>query len=319
MDILSDFLQAVSVRCYVTTGTMAPSHWAIEYPGYDGVKLFFVEKGEVFIRLIDKTDWIHLVPGDTIVLFRSQRFVFATDSTAKASLAETLTYTVKQGLADYGGADTVIFAGKMQLDPAFAELFFESMPTHLVIRKDDAQTIRLLMRRIHAERLEENPGMHYATGRLIDLVMLEVLRIFLAQDNRQAPGLFSAMQDKRLMRALTAMHTDPQNNWTLPQLASAAGMSRSGFAAHFKARMGTAPLEYLTRWRIRLAAQKLRDTDESVKTIAAKLGFQSASAFSTAFKRVEGETPVSWRETSRKELQAKLADHPPVWLFSDNA
>lgn len=319
MDILSDFLQSVSVRCYVTTGTMAPLHWSIEYPGYEGVKLFFVEKGEVFIRLIDKTDWIHLVPGDTIVLFRPQRFVFATDSTAKASLAETLTYTVRQGLADYGGDDVVVFAGKMQLDPAFAELFFESMPTHLVIRGDEAQTVRLLMRRIHAERLEEMPGMHYATSRLIDLVMLEVLRIFLAQEDRQAPGLFSAMQDKRLMRALTAMHTDPQNNWTLPQLASAAGMSRSGFAAHFKARMGTAPLEYLTRWRIRLAAQKLRDTDESVKTIAAKLGFQSASAFSTAFKRVEGETPISWRETSRKELQAKLADHPPVWLLSDNA
>jgi AraC-like DNA-binding protein len=105
----------------------------------------------------------------------------------------------------------------------------------------------------------------------------------------------SALADPHMARALQALHGDPARRWTVADLAHEAGQSRSAFAARFKSLLGEAPLEYLTGWRMRLAAASLRTTRASVPEIAQRVGYSTDSAMSAAFRRVHGMSPARYR------------------------
>ena len=105
--------------------------------------------------------------------------------------------------------------------------------------------------------------------------------------------------------AITAMHADPAHRWTLQELAERAGMSRSTFALRFKATVGDSPLEYLTRWRMLLAGDRLVNSGDPVSTIALSLGYESESAFSTAFKRVMGSSPRQYSRNGHADAQSE--------------
>jgi AraC-like DNA-binding protein len=127
------------------------------------------------------------------------------------------------------------------------------------------------------------------------------LRLHLAEESHSGVGWFYALADKRLSVAMGAMHGDPAQRWTLQELAERAGMSRSSFAMKFKDAVGETPMEYLTRWRMLLAADRLENSGEPISVIALSLGYESESAFSTAFKRVMGCSP---RQLSRARKPA---------------
>ena len=308
MDLLSKFLEALAPRCYRTTGMRAPAGFAIRYPRFDGLKVLFVARGPFFCRPAPGEPWIPLASGDVLVLARPAEYVFATAPEAPVREAPATPYVLNEGLADYGGDRAVVYAGKMAPDAAMAELFFAALPRHAVLRADaGARRIGSLMHAVHAENLAADaPGAAFAAGRLIDLVMLEVLRSMTAQPDSGLKGLLRAMTDRRLARALTALHNAPERSWTLAELAQCAGMSRTCFAGRFRREMGATPIDYLTRWRVRLAVQRLRDTDASVKRIALELGFGSSTAFGAAFRRIEGVSPLESRARSRSELQLRL-------------
>jgi AraC-like DNA-binding protein len=111
-----------------------------------------------------------------------------------------------------------------------------------------------------------------------------------------------------LQPALALLHDDPSRPWRLEELARAAAMSRTSFAERFRTVAGTPPLTYLTRWRMTLAQRALRDDETSVGSLAADLGYTSESAFSNAFKRELGESPLRFRSRTRKELRALRSD-----------
>jgi AraC-like DNA-binding protein len=104
-------------------------------------------------------------------------------------------------------------------------------------------------------------------------------------------GWLFALADRQMAAAIGAMHEEPAHHWTLQTLAERAGMSRSSFALKFKATVGVSPMDYLTRWRMLLAADRLANGSEPVSAIALSLGYESESAFSTAFKRTMGRSP----------------------------
>ena len=107
-------------------------------------------------------------------------------------------------------------------------------------------------------------------------------------------GWLIALADPRLASAIGAIHADPGARWTLPALAKEARMSRSSFARAFRNTVGSSPVDYLTRWRMLLAGARLTDGMEPVSAIAWSLGYESESAFSTAFKRVMGCPPRAY-------------------------
>jgi AraC-like DNA-binding protein len=104
-------------------------------------------------------------------------------------------------------------------------------------------------------------------------------------------GWLSALSDKHLSIAIASMHNDPGFSWTLQSLAERVGMSRSVFALHFRETVGATPMEYLTRWRMLLAADRLKNSSDGLCAIAQSLGYESESAFGKAFRRVMGCSP----------------------------
>jgi AraC-like DNA-binding protein len=112
-------------------------------------------------------------------------------------------------------------------------------------------------------------------------------------------GWLYALADKQLNAAIAAMHEDPGHRWTLQELGKRAGMSRSIFALRFKQRVGTSAMEYLTRWRMARAADRLANSLDSVSTIALSVGYESESAFGAAFKKVTGYSPRQYARPRR--------------------
>ncbi|MDH2897691.1 AraC family transcriptional regulator [Rahnella variigena] len=120
---------------------------------------------------------------------------------------------------------------------------------------------------------------------------------------RETSGWFAALADKQLSRALNAMHEDPANRWTVQTLAERAGMWRSVFSQKFKQAVGSAPLEYLTRWRMLLAGDRLTNGNEPVSAVALSLGYESESAFGTAFKRTLGCSPRKYGQKEESDVE----------------
>jgi len=130
------------------------------------------------------------------------------------------------------------------------------------------------------------------------MMLVQALRLHLADGATGGVGWLFALADKQMSVAITCMHDDPGHPWTLQKLAERVGMSRSIFALRFKETAGVTPMEYLTRWRMLLAGDRLRNSDDSISVIAPSLGYESRSAFGKAFRRVMGCSPKQYSHGS---------------------
>jgi AraC-like DNA-binding protein len=133
-------------------------------------------------------------------------------------------------------------------------------------------------------------------GRLMELLFVEVLRRYATRLPASATGWFAALNDPIVGRAMQSVHADPARRWTVEELAREAGSSRTVLAERFHAVLGQAPIEYITCWRMQLAAERIRAGGGSLAAIAADVGYDSEAAFNRAFRRVTGVTPGRWRD-----------------------
>jgi AraC-like DNA-binding protein len=136
------------------------------------------------------------------------------------------------------------------------------------------------------------------------MMLVQALRLYLAEGSKGGVGWLFALADPQMGAAISAIHEDPARRWTLQKLAESAGLSRSTFAQKFKETVGQSPMEYLTRWRMLLAGDRLTNTRDSIAEIAQSLAYESESAFSTAFKRVMGCSP---RQYSQRRKLASVS------------
>ena len=166
------------------------------------------------------------------------------------------------------------------------------LPPIVHIRKEsDKAAMRWSLERMMQELREPQPGGFLVAQHLAHMMLVQALRLHLAEGSRGGVGWLFALADKQMGAAINAMHDDPAHRWTLQELAERAGMSRSTFALKFKETVGASPMEYLTRWRMLLAGDRLANSSDPISVIALSLGYESESAFSTAFKRVMGCSP----------------------------
>jgi AraC-like DNA-binding protein len=133
------------------------------------------------------------------------------------------------------------------------------------------------------------PVVNLVAQHLAHMMLIQALRLYLAEGS--GIGWLHALVDKQISAAMNALHDDPAHSWTVLELAERVGMSRSAFALKFKAMVGASPMEYLIHWRMLLAGDRLAHSSDSISVIALSLGYESESAFSTAFKRVMGCSP----------------------------
>ncbi|MEJ1936093.1 AraC family transcriptional regulator, partial [Nostoc sp. NIES-2111] len=174
---------------------------------------------------------------------------------------------------------------------------------HLRATDAGAGQIQWLIREMMREAGDAMPGAETAWSGMVELVFLHLLRAHIAKAGAVKIGWLRAACDPKLAPALGLMHGDPARDWRLPELAKAAAMSRTAFAAHFKAVAGMAPLAYLTEWRMRVAERMLRESAKPVARIAQAVGYTSEAAFSTAFKRVIGHSPRRRRADAKIEAR----------------
>jgi AraC-like DNA-binding protein len=148
------------------------------------------------------------------------------------------------------------------------------------------------------ELRERRQGGQGVLLRLSELMFIEVVRCFVESANGPQTGWMAGLRDPVAGRALARLHAAPARRWTLQELAAQAGTSRSVLAERFGRVVGQPPMQYLSHWRMQLAAQMLADPSIRVKTVAASVGYESEAAFSRAFRKHAGLAPLEWRNRS---------------------
>jgi AraC-like DNA-binding protein len=173
-----------------------------------------------------------------------------------------------------------------------------ALPPVMVLPLARVEGLEPTLSLLFAETEHVRCGQRLLADRLLDVLLLQLLR-WLLHHPEQGPlpsGLLAGLSHPQLAKALVALHEQPGEAWTLPRMAECAGMSRSAFAAAFKATVGEAPAEYLAQWRLAIAQTELRK-GSSLKAAAQSLGYSSASALSRAFAQKVGMSPREWLKT----------------------
>ena len=328
MDPLSDVLSLLKPRSCVAGGFGATDHLAIQFPNYQGIKCYAVVAGQCWLSVDNVADPVLLTAGDCFLLPRGWPFSLATDLSIKPVDFHILLADMQNARANAhialheDGASCYIVGGYFRLDGDHAEVLLGSLPPIVHIRKDaDKAAMRWSLERMREEVRDPQPGGSLIAQQLAYVMLVQALRLHLAEGVKGGVGWLFALADKQMRAAITSMHEEPAHQWTLQELAARAGMSRSIFALKFKQTVGTTPMEYLTRWRMMLAADRLKESGDTIYAIASALGYESESAFGKAFKRVMGLSPrqygrgrslpsaVESEETARAErLQTVAAD-----------
>jgi len=308
MDPLSDVLSLLKPQSSISAGFDAGGEWAVQFDDLAGrIKCYAVTGGACWLAVEGAADPVRLVAGDCFVLPSGRPFRLASDLALEPVLAGTVFSPARRGgiVTHNGGGGVFLVGSRFAVDGRHAETLLRTLPAivHIEARSDQA-ALRWSIERMMEELREDKPGASLVAQHLAHMMLIQALRLHLLQRPEGRIGWFFALSDPQLSAAIGAMHADPAQRWTLRDLAERAGMSRSVFAQRFRERVGETPIEYLTRWRMMLAGDRLANTRDPLAQTAMSLGYESESAFSTAFKRVMGCSP---RQYARGEtLPARL-------------
>lgn len=300
-DVLSEVFDLVEVRGVLSGGFAARGPWISRGDVRDQLKLIAMVSGRARLSA-DGVDPLDLAPGD-VALLSDRAWLELRGGTGDGPVREVVPEENDPPLNLVGavrGADDVVIGGRVELTPAGRALLLEALPpvAHVRGSAEAAAGLRGSLARLFDEAAADRPGSAFAIRQYGQLVLLEVLRAHAGQ-GPLPPGWLRVLTDERLRPALALMHGEPGRPWGLRELARAAAMSRTTFAERFRAVAGLPPLAYLQRWRMALAQRALRDADVPVGSLASELGYSSQSAFSTAFKREVGESPLRYRSRVR--------------------
>ncbi|MET3897898.1 AraC-like DNA-binding protein [Devosia sp. UYZn731] len=293
MDPLSDVLSLLKPRSYLSAGFDAGGDWAIHFARNVGIKCYAVVSGQCWLGVDDVPEPVLLQAGDCFLLPGGRPFRLASDLALPSVDAQPVFAQAREGgVARYkGGGDCFLVGSRFTLT-GNASMLLGMLPPIVHIRTEtDKAALRWSVERMMQELREPQPGGYLIAEHLAHMMMVQALRLHMADSAGSGVGWLFALADKQMGAAINAMHADPARRWTLLTLAEQAGMSRSSFALKFKQTVGTSPLDYLTRWRMLLAGDRLTHSGDPTAVIALSLGYESESAFSTAFKRVMGASP----------------------------
>jgi len=304
MDPLSDVLSLLKLRSYVSGGFNAGGDWSIAFGRHDGIKLYAVISGECWLSVEGVPAAAHVRAGDCFLLPRGRPFRVASDLNLTPVDALTIYPSVPDGgITSYnGGGEFFSIGGYFTLTGDQAGVLLGMLPPIVHIHKEsDKAVLRWCLDRMRQELREPQPGGFLVAQQLATMMLVQALRLHLAEGLSGGVGWLFALGDRQIAAAINAMHANPAHRWTLQKLAERAGMSRTTFTLKFKETVGESPMDYLTRWRMLRAGDRLANSSDPISAIALSLGYESESAFSTAFKRLMGCSP---RQYSRGQNPA---------------
>lgn len=305
MDPPSSVLSLLKPRGHLSGRFDIGSKQAILFPKYEGIKCYAVLAGTCWLTVPD-AEPVLLRENDCFLLPSGRGFSLATDDPAHPVELHVLLAALYNGASGfYDGDPACTLAGGHFLlggDPADLLLGFLPPVVHLRAEHEKA-AMRWSLERMRDELRDEKLGGSFLVQQLAYMMLVQALRVHLAQSSQDAVGWLYALTDPQLKTAIVSMQANPASPWTVNGLAQHVGMSRSIFALKFKEKVGESPMEYLTRWRMLLAGDRLTASPEPILSIALSLGYESESAFGKAFKRVMGRSPRQYsREGNPRQL-----------------
>lgn len=289
-----------------SVASLAADDVASQYaPGAVRVLPFhLVTRGPIWFEVDGAHEPLRLDEGDVIVLPRG-----ATHSLTDRPGSPAIPVS---SLEDHmeGSPPTLVWGGPGPPSEALCGFFqtegrlfnplVDALPDVLVVHRGDpgADWLASTLQRTYGELAEHRPGGAALARRLTESLFVEVIQRHLSQHADE--GWFAALHDPVAGPALARIHTDPARRWSVEELASEVGVSRTVLADRFAATVGQSPIRYLTAWRLEIAGQRLLETHDSVAEVALAVGYESEAAFNRAFKRFTGQPPAAWRRAQRK-------------------
>ncbi|GAA4524686.1 AraC family transcriptional regulator [Amycolatopsis samaneae] len=295
MDVVSDAISAVRLGQPSFTRVGADGTWCVRREPYVGAGVAVVLKGGCWL-LPDGDEPRSLGVGDVVLLPHGAGHVLADSPVAPAAARKkAVPFERWLGGARPAHGETELLCGRYRLDCSRLHPLIAELPgvVHLPNRVGEHLELRAVLDLLAGELDERRPGSCVALPSLLDLLLVYVIRSWLAGTTGGAwPRVLG---DPVTAAALRALHTNPAEPWTTERLAKAARVSRPTLARRFTALVGRPPMAYLTWWRLTLAATLLRDTPDTLAAIAGRVGYGSPYAFSHAFEREFGITPGRFR------------------------
>jgi AraC-like DNA-binding protein len=305
VDALAEVLDVSRVRGAVLAHVCANDPWGIRLSSTPGAAFHAITAGTCWLRL-DGSAPLQLMPGDVVLLptGSAHDMVSTPDARTRAfdRVAKEELMTPDGDLLIAGpGATTRFICAAYDYDHEVAHPLLSLLPPVVHIPADaprDGGPIQATLRLLGGELGGRSPGSRSVVTRLTDVFFVQVLREWLEREGGGACWL-RALRDPQIAEVIAVMHAQPGEPWTLASLAQSVNLSRATLARRFTELVGEPPLTYLTRWRMDLAARRLRETNEPVNVIAHGVGYTSEFAFSRAFTRTRGEAPGRYRRAQR--------------------
>jgi AraC-like DNA-binding protein len=307
VDVLTDLLQRSRARGAAFSHSTVHGGWGLRFAPVPGVAVHAVVEGELHLWAQDPSDALALLPGDLVLVRGSLTHHMAHTPGAPCDPLEThLAAGPQPGSsrrfvagATQDGLPAVFFCGAYMFEGDLCDALLDALPELVRVRPAAGSALRATIDLLAREMLRDEPGQQTLLDRLLDVALVQVLREHYAAQPTSAPAWFRALADPAVGAALRALHADPARHWTVAALAREAHLSRASFARRFTAQLAIGPLAYLTDWRMALARELLRDTNDGLSVIAGALGYSSEFSFSAAFKRHNTIAPGRWRTATR--------------------
>jgi AraC-like DNA-binding protein len=297
-------------RAFLLRGTLDPP-WAIRVQDEAPLSLVAMLRGTAWF-VPDQGGPARVGAGDVALVRGPEHYLFCDDpgtppqavihpdqrctTPEGEELAQmSMLGTRRWGNSPYGAAEILI--GTYNLEGEVSRRLLDALPPQLVLHKDEWQTPILEL--LADEMVRDEIGQDAVLDRLLDLLLVAAVRAHFARAAAEAPGWFRGQTDPVVSRALRLMQDSPAETWTVATLARETNVSRATFARRFVEIVGQPPMEFLTEWRLALAADLILDPTETIASVARKVGYRSPYALSAAFKRVRGIRPGRHRSGER--------------------
>jgi AraC-like DNA-binding protein len=315
-DPLAEVIALLQPRSAYSRSIVGAGRWAVRYGAFGLPSFCAVLEGGCRLAVQGQVA-IELRQGDFVLLPATPGFVMSSleagatplDLSAQQIAAEAMRLDGGAGAGlpldealrhgdPEGTPDLRLLGGYFEFGSPDAALLVSLLPALLHVR--GVPRLSLLVAQVGEETRTRRSGRMLVMARFVELMLIEALRSCaeaVGSADAVPPGLLRGLSDPRLAQALRAMHAAPGRPWTVVQLAAEAALSRSAFYDRFSKALGLPPMEYLMAWRMALAKDLLRSRSMSIQQVAERVGFGSASTFSTAFRRAAGVAPGRFGRT----------------------
>lgn len=316
-EALTDVLGGARARGGLFHQAVLAPPWGVRVQDGAPLALASMLRGEGWV-LHPGAEPVLLSPGDVAVLRGPEPYVLADQPDTEPQLVihpgdccttpdgVDMCEPLSLGVRTWGRSPddpALLLSGNYQLRGDLSGRLLDALPPVLVLRGRDWDSALLPL--VAAEVVKEAPGQQMVLDRLLDLLLISVLRAWFARPEARAPAWYRAQGDPVVGVALRLLHEQPAHGWTVAALAAEAGVSRASLARRFTELVGEPPMTYLARWRIDLAARLLREPEATVASVARRVGYADGFALSTAFKRVRGVRPSAARAATQETRETR--------------